>query len=345
MIYHEKVYNDIINDFFDAGIIKKGDNLIVALSGGIDSMCLLDIFYKLKPEFGYRLYAIHVHHGIRGIEADRDLNFVKKYCESLKVKLFLSYVNAPELSLKKKISIEEAARVLRYDAFEQIYKSFKDKKNTYILVAHHEQDQVETIIHNMIRGTGVKGLGGMKQVSGYILRPLLYTSKDLINDYVKLYNIPYVEDSTNSDKKYTRNYIRDEIVAKLPSINEKAYKHIVDLSNQAILVSDYIDSVSKFIYANIKEKEEKDNIVLDLTKFNNLTELFKSNVIKIVIKKLSNSLKDIGKVHIDSVITFSSKMDGGHIDLPYNITYDKKGKKMIFKHNRENISINRRKKL
>lgn len=341
MIYDDKIKESIVNEFFETKIIKKNDNLIIGLSGGMDSMCLVDIFLKLKSEFDYNLYALHVNHGIRGIEADRDQKFVAKYCKDVGIKLFVKRVDAVSFSKDNGLSLEEAARILRYKEFSEIRESLK---NSYILVAHHEKDLVETIIHNMVRGTGIKGLVGIKSVQDYILRPLLYISKDEITQYVKDNSLPYVDDSTNFDKSYTRNYIREEIVDKLPSINDKSYKHIVDLSRQIKEVNDYLDAVCDYTFNYVVKDQNKDYIIIDNIRFGDLNNLIKAYVIRNIFYKLIKTLKDIGSIHINDVINMSLKEKGGHLDLPYNITLDKKKSELIFKKNNMNISMSRRKK-
>ena len=341
MIYDDKIKESIVDEFFETGIIKKNDNLIIALSGGMDSMCLIDIFLKLKSEFNYNLYALHVHHGIRGIEADRDQKFVTKYCKDIGIKLFVKKVDAVSYSKNNGLSLEEAARILRYKEFSEIHNKIK---KSYILVAHHEKDQVETIIHNIVRGTGIKGLVGIKSIQDYILRPLLYISKDEITQYVKDNFIPYVDDSTNFDKSITRNFIREEIVDKLPSINDKSYKHIIEVSRQAKEVNDYLDAVYDYSFKHVVKNQTSDSIIIDNTKFCKLNSLIKSGVVRIVFYSIIKSLKDIGSVHVNDIITMSLKEKGGHLDLPYNITLDKKKNELIFKRNSLNISMSRRKK-
>ena len=263
MIYDNQMCESIVRKYFDTRIIKKNDILIVGLSGGIDSMCLFDIFYKLQDEFQYKLYALHVHHGIRGDEADRDLDFVKDYCESLGIKLFIYKFNAIEFAKDNRLSLEEAGRKLRYSAFEsEIKKNSNKKNNVYILVAHHKKDQVETIIHNALRGSGIKGLIGMNNVNNNILRPLLDFDKDDIVKYVDTFNIPYVEDSTNNDEALTRNYIRKEIVDKLNKVNNKAFDHIIDLGSQLRDIDDYITKVSDYVFNEIVESVKNDEIVI-----------------------------------------------------------------------------------
>ena len=347
MIYREKILESIVKDFFDTGIIKDGDILIVALSGGMDSMCLMDAFYKLQSEINYKLMAIHINHGIRGAEADRDLLFVEEYCKSMDVNLIEEKVDAIKFSKNKNLTIEEAARILRYDAFEKNWKkiSIKNPKtDTYILVAHHEKDQVETVIHNMLRGTGLKGLAGMKMKSGNILRPLLYIPKIEIEKYVNTYDVPYVDDSSNEDIKYTRNFIRKEILDRFESINKEANLHIVELAKQANEVNDYIENESLKAYKKILIDEKEKQITLDLAKFRLKDKVIKASIVRIVFDKLVNTLKDITKININDVIELSDKVKGGHLDLPYNLTLDKKQNKLIFTKNSKSISMSRRKK-
>lgn len=341
MIYDDKIKESIIKEFFDTNIIKKNDNLIIALSGGMDSMCLMDVFLKLQSELQFNLYALHVHHGIRGIEADRDQKFVTKYCRDTGIKLYLRKVDAVSFSKKNSLSLEEGARILRYNAFSEIHKELKP---SYVLVAHHEKDQIETIIHNIVRGTGIKGLIGIKSVQDYILRPLLYISKDNIIQYIKDNSVPYVNDSTNLDKSITRNFIREEIANKLPIINDKSYRHIIELSRQAKEISDYLDAICEYTFKHVINNHDRDCIIIDNNKFKSLNNLIKSGVIRNVFYSLVKSLKDIGSVHISDIILLSIKEKGGHLDLPYNITLDKKKGELIFKKNKINISMSRRNK-
>ena len=347
MTYGNKILETIVKDFFDTNIIKEEDLLVIALSGGKDSMCLFDAFYKLQSEVNYKMIALHVHHGIRGKEADRDLTFVKNYCESFNVKLISKKVAAPLYAKKNNLTLEEAARKLRYEVFENEWKnetSKNSKREVHILVAHHKSDQVETIIHNIVRGTGLKGISGMKKKSGYILRPLLDVSKKEIEKYIDEYDIPYVDDSTNDDINYTRNYIRKEIIKKLEKINKKASEHILELSKISEEVNDFIESESEKAYNNVIVSKASKEIIIDLKKFNIEHKIIKTGIIKETFKNLISTLKDITKTNIDDIIELSEKDKGGHLDLPYNITVDKKQGNLIFIKNNNNVSMDRRKK-
>ena len=347
MIYKEKILESIVSNLFDDGIVKDGDILIVALSGGMDSMCLIDALCRLQSEIEYKLMAIHVHHGIRGKEADRDAFFVREYCKFKGIELIEEKVDAINISKSKNLTLEEAARTLRYETFERYWKkiSLKNPKSeVYILVAHHEKDQAETVIHNILRGTGLKGVAGMKVKNGSILRPLLYTKKSDIEKYIDTYDITYVEDTTNVDTKYTRNYIRKEILDRFEYVNANAITHITELSKQANEINDYIESESKKAYKKVLVKESDKSIVLDLTKFKLKDRVIRIGIIKEVFNHLVSTLKDITKINIDDIIELTDKIQGGHLDLPYNLTVDKKQKELIFNKNKNNISMSRRKK-
>ena len=347
MIYKEIILESIVREYFDTGIIKDNDTLLVALSGGMDSMCLIDAFYKLKSEFNFNLIAIHINHGIRGKEADRDLLFVEDYCKSMGIKLITEKVNAVKLSDDEGLTIEEAARKLRYEILEKIWKKLSSKNSAadvYILVAQHERDQVETVIHNMVRGTGIKGIAGMKKQNGNILRPLLDIKKSEIEKFVDKYDVPYVVDSTNDDEKYTRNFIRKQIIDKIEKINKSASTHIAELAKYANEVNEYIESQSSKAYENAVLKEDKNTIVLNLTKFRLCEKIIKAGIIREVFNRLISTLKDVTRKNIDDIIELSKKVQGGHLDLPYNLTVDKKQKELIFNKNQKNISMSRRKK-
>lgn len=342
----KKFLGTIVKNLFDTKIIKDGDTLVVALSGGQDSMCLFDAFYKLQSECSYKLMALHVNHGIRGKEADRDEQFVRDYCKSFDIDLIVERVDAVSLSKKKNLTLEEAARNLRYDVFEKTWKNLSVKNNendVYILVAHHEKDQVETIIHNIVRGTGIKGLTGMKKKSGYILRPLLDFKKEDIEKYIDYYDIPYVEDSTNEDIYYTRNYIRKEIIARLDKINNKASTHIIELSKMANDINEYIENESKKAFDDLTIDSSEKKVVINLKKIRLKDRIIKIGIIRETLNYLISTLKDITKINIDDIIKMTDKEKGGHLDLPYNITVDKKQQELIFKKNDKNISMSRRK--
>lgn len=186
--------------------------VIVGLSGGRDSMALLDILIEL----GYNCIAAHCNFHLRGEESDRDEKFVSDYCLNRHIKLLSVSFDTYSYMEEKSISLEMAARELRYNWFSQI---MKESSADYLAVAHHQDDSVETVLINLIRGTGIRGLTGIPAINGCVVRPLLCLSRDEITDYLSEQHIPFVEDSTNAEDQYLRNKIRLNIIPLIEEIN------------------------------------------------------------------------------------------------------------------------------
>ena len=207
-------------------LIRPGDGVVVGLSGGPDSVFLLYALYTLQGRMGFTLRAVHVHHGIRGAEADRDEAFSEKLCAKLDIPFQAVHVAAPAYAAQHGLSLEEAARILRYEALEAARQQLTQAPAAWIAVAHHLDDQAETVLHNLVRGAGLRGLAGMENRRNHVIRPLLSIKREDILKWLKQYDIPYVTDSTNADPHYTRNRIRSTVLPELREINPEASAHI-----------------------------------------------------------------------------------------------------------------------
>lgn len=207
-------------------LIRPGDGVVVGLSGGPDSVFLLYALHTLQPRMGFTLRAVHVHHGIRGAEADRDEAFSEKLCAKLDIPFQAVHVAAPAYAAQHGFSLEEAARILRYEALEAARRQLGQTRAAWIAVAHHLDDQAETVLHNLVRGAGLRGLAGMENRRNHVIRPLLSIKREDILKWLKQYDIPYVTDSTNADPHYTRNRIRSTVLPELREINPEASAHI-----------------------------------------------------------------------------------------------------------------------
>lgn len=210
--------NEFLNTVSKYNMINKTDSILVGLSGGADSVCLLLNLLELGKTMGINVSAVHIHHGIRGKEADRDAEFCKRLCEGLDIEFRIEYVDAVSFAKQNKLSVEEGARELRYGVF----KKYSDGKK--IAAAHNLSDNAETMLINIIRGTGLKGLCGIPAVRDNIIRPLLFTSRQDIEGYLKQKNQEYMTDSTNLSSDYTRNKIRINIIPEILNINNSFYK-------------------------------------------------------------------------------------------------------------------------
>ena len=238
-------------------LICPGDGVVVGLSGGPDSVFLLYALHTLQARMGFTLRAVHVHHGIRGAEADRDEAFSAELCAKLAVPFQAEHVAAPAYAAQHGLSLEEAARILRYEALEaarqQLGQTLAARPSNasvpssmgapssfqlvraatapsapaaWIAVAHHLDDQAETVLHNLVRGAGLRGLAGMENRRNHVIRPLLSIKREDILKWLEQNNIPYVTDSTNADPHYTRNRIRSTVLPELREINPGASAHI-----------------------------------------------------------------------------------------------------------------------
>ena len=202
-----------ISEFISSnGLLKDGADVIVGLSGGADSTALLLVLMRL----GYRVHAVHCNFHLRGAESDRDEKFVTDLCKKLGVDLEVCHYDTGQYAADHGISIEMAARELRYSDFERI---MKQQGAAAVCIAHHRDDSVETVLLNLIRGTGLKGLTGIKPRNGHIIRPMLCVSRQEIEDWLKDIGQAYITDSTNLETDYTRNKIRLELLPMMRSIN------------------------------------------------------------------------------------------------------------------------------
>lgn len=193
-------------------LLSPSATVIVGLSGGADSMAMLDVLTLL----GYRCIAAHCNFHLRGEESDRDADFVKKWCKSIDIEFVSIDFDTTGYASDKKISIEMAARELRYRWFEIIRSEYQAEA---IAVAHHRDDSVETVLMNLVRGTGIKGLTGIAPKNEKIIRPMLCTTRQQIETYLKNRSIPFVTDSTNNEDLYTRNYLRINVLPMLQKLN------------------------------------------------------------------------------------------------------------------------------
>ncbi len=235
---------------FDA---KKYQNrsICVALSGGIDSVCLLYAFKEQAKKYGITLSALHIEHGIRGEESVRDMHFCEDICEKWGIPLKIRRVNIPALAEERGGSMEQVARSVRYGAFHSV---IEDGEADFVATAHHADDVAETVLFRLARGTGVSGMKAITEYGG-IVRPLLACTRAEIGAYAEEKNLPYVEDSTNGDENYTRNYIRHTVLPAFEKIHGNAAKHLVEFATLAAEEDEYLQTLAKSHIVRIAGEE------------------------------------------------------------------------------------------
>lgn len=280
----DNTFTSRVDKSFEAMLKKfslpKAFNLIIGLSGGADSSALLDLANRHRRDFGYNLYAIHINHQIRGKEADRDEDFCVKLCEDLDIPLKVRKINVPQIAKNTKSGIEEAARNVRYAEFDLMSKEVSSNGlQTYIATAHNADDQAETVIFNLARGSALNGLCGIKPKRNNIIRPLILCSKDDILGYCDENCIKYIIDSTNSNTEYTRNRIRHNIMPVLKEINPSLLSAISRMTDNISEDEAYLNAAAQeFLTIN----SDKDGV--DLKEFNAAPGPIKRRVLYAYIK-------------------------------------------------------------
>ena len=288
-------------------LISPGNLVAAAVSGGADSMALLHILKKLSKEMQFTLYCLHLEHGIRGLESKRDAEFVSVQCDLWGIPCFVMHVDVPKRAKEKKETIEEAARKERYAYFDRMSKSMGIGR---IALAHHMDDQAETALFNLIRGTGIKGLTAMEyERKPNIIRPFLDIGKNEIEEYVRQENIPFVHDATNDDTRYVRNRIRKILFPAIKKINPGFTSVLMRLLD--ILREDEaaLHQLSEQAYKKCVQLENQ-SVRLNCEIFNQQPKAVKRRIIRIAISE-NFIIKDIEFKHVDDICRLAELQETG----------------------------------
>ena len=293
-------------------MIEAGSQVIVGISGGGDSVCLLFLLSRYQKKKFFHLQGVHVNHGIRGQEALRDQEYARELCERLGVP-FTVY----DIAGREKRSLEETGRMVRRRAFAEKAASLGGK--TVVALAHHENDNAETVLHNLIRGTKVAGLGGIRPVQrteegiSYV-RPLLKVTREEIETYLKQQQIPWMTDSSNEEMAYTRNRIRHKILPEMEKINPRAVRHITQAADTFLAIEEYLRGQADRLYREYVEKKENGYWIqkeLFLEK-----ELMQSYVIRMVLEQVEGKKQDLTAAHVESILSLGRGRTGASVSLP-----------------------------
>lgn len=292
-------------------MICKGESILVGVSGGPDSVCLLDILYRLSRDYELSLYVLHVDHMIRKEAAREDSRFVKNLCEGYGLPFMEVQEDVAALAEHAHISIEEAGRNVRYQAFDEWAVKWGC---TRIAVAHHRTDQAETVLFRLFRGSGLRGLCGMQPVREKIIRPLLCVEQGEIMQYLKENNLSYRIDSSNEEDAYSRNMIRHHILPYAEKINPAAIRHIAETAGHLGKVEAYVARQAALAYEQIKEKD-----ALLLEPFGKLDIFLQEEVVRRFYQEAAGSLKDVDRRHIEAVLKLCTMENGKEISLPQGL--------------------------
>ena len=299
-----KVYNFILKN----DLLMAADTVVCGLSGGADSVTLLLVLYELREKLSIEVEAVHVNHCLRGAESDKDEEFCRVLCKRLNIPFKAVSCNVKALSASEGISVEEAARKLRYRIFKE--NSIGKKLAT----AHNANDNLETVILNLSRGTGVKGLSGIPVIRDNIIRPLLTVTRQEIEEYLALHEQPYVTDSTNLSDDYTRNKIRHKVVPLLAEINSSVIDTSVNTINNIREENDFIEKIvdqadekcrngNKYTGLSIYDAVIRKRCISRLLSENHLPYSFKR------LEEADDILKNGGKINISGSFFLECKND------------------------------------
>ncbi len=360
---------------------RRGDLVLAALSGGPDSVCLLSVLVSLRKVLGIRLHAVHVHHGLRGAEADRDEAFCREMAARMDVPFDSIRVDVRTLVRERGLSEEEAARDLRYAAMQDLLqrlscagseglagseapavgKAPADNESParttgikagtvrggHIAVAHHADDQAETILLNLLRGSGLKGLTGMQPVRGDVIRPLLETGRAEILRYLEEKGLASCLDRTNLDNDYTRNYLRNEILPRMQEgVNRRSSEHIAAAGRMIAQAEAFLEETARslpgVIRIEVPARPEDEMRLPDtdvpqpVTKvpaqpaaaalqrriLKEKPQILRRYVIIEGLKQLGVPLKDWGEAHFSEIDEALAGHTGLHLDLPGGVCAD-----------------------
>ena len=297
-------------------MIEKNDVVLAGVSGGSDSMAMLRILKELQPELKFMLRVVHVHHGIRGQEADRDSSFVENICREWQIPCMVYYYDVPKLSRKWKLGEEETGRIVRKEAFQKEISAWNPETRIRIALAHNQEDLAETMIHNLCRGTGLRGLCTMRPVDGEIIRPILCLSREKIADYLKEENISHIQDSTNLSDEYTRNRIRHHILPMLEQqVNIKAPAHMAETAARISQAEEYLTQQSSQVLKDYRT----DNGYYFTEKFFMEPQIIQVYALQQAMEQLAGRRKDLAAVHYEKVLELYEMQTGRRISLPYHM--------------------------
>ena len=306
--FEKKVKSAIIE------LIAPGDKVLVAVSGGADSLALLYLLEQFSKELGYELFVAHLNHLARGRESDEDASFVEKEAIKLSLPFFVDKIDVKKSVLKS--SFQESARILRYKFLEEVLLSIKGNK---IALGHTADDRIETVLMNFLRGAGLRGLAGIPEVRGHLIRPLLSCTRSELESFLSEQNLIYRTDSSNNETKYLRNKIRHEIIPFLKTFNPDISGNLLSLAEIAREEEQWMSEKARELYSQLVTTENGD-LCFEITEFENQPLAMKRRLVREIFCRINGSLREITALHVQQVLDlFASARVGHWLKLPGSV--------------------------
>ena len=297
-------------------LLSAGCHVVVGVSGGADSTALLLGLIELAEQFSITVSALHVHHGIRGEEAQRDQAFVAHLCAQLAVPCRIVYCDVPKLAKQMGMTWEEAGRMVRHDSLK---KEAAKYAQGYVALAHHREDQAETVIFRLCRGTGIRGLTAMRPKRGIVIRPLLYCTRAQIEAFLAERGQSYCTDSTNEEEQYTRNRIRRQVLPLLEQIHPQAIRHIAQAADHLAQENDFLEQLAREALVRLK-KEINPGISLQQEVLGKMHPALCRRVLQLALREVGADGENFGAVHWEKLLAFIQASTGKTLDLPGGFT-------------------------
>jgi tRNA(Ile)-lysidine synthase len=339
----EKLEDKVYRFIEEHNLFYPGEKVVVAVSGGADSVCLLYILNNLKPKLNISLHVAHLNHGLRNKESDNDARFVTRLTKKMGLPLTVRREGVAEYKKNKKCTLEEAAREKRYEFFADVVNK---EDAECVAVAHTRDDNVETILMHILRGSGISGLRGLLPVSILqfgkeklamnVVRPLLLLSRAEVEEYCDYLKIKPRVDSSNMSITFTRNRIRLELLPQLRTYNPRVDEALLRLSSIADEETRFLDEQASQLWSEIVE-EYGSAVSLDIKKVVHLPEIIQRQILRWAVKYLRGSTKDIESLHVEDMIKFISKPAGKTLCLPQGLRLHTEHNKLIL--SRDDVEI------
>ena len=311
-------------------MIRPGMHVLAGVSGGADSVCLLYALKEYRKECDFTLTVIHVEHGIRGEESLEDAAFVEHLCRKLEIPCYVKHCDVPKLAAKSGASLEEAARDARYQVFNEMLDRLQADVTA---VAHNKNDQAETVLWNLMRGSALKGLGGMQPVRDRLIRPLLFTSREDIERILREQGISYRTDRTNFETEYTRNRLRLELIPYMEEhLNRKAVKHITEAAGNLREAQSFLERCTDAAAKRCIEKRQE-GLVLNLPEYRQEDAYIQGELLRVCVRKslAGRGLKDYGQVHMKLLRELTEKPCGKELNLPGGLSVSRQKELLLFR--------------